>query len=77
MTGFSKSRPLPERLLIKRFPFDLAQVESAIPLHKAYDCIELTVYKAAVVADDGYAYNCAHFAVIMVNFGDGDIEPAF
>jgi hypothetical protein len=71
------NKPPCRRSLAKRFPLDLPQIESAVPLHKAYDRIELAVYEAAVVADDGYAYNSAHLAVIMVNFRDGDIESAF
>jgi len=77
LTGFSKSRSPCHQLLIKRFPVNFSQIESAITLHKAYDRIELAVYKAALVADDGYAYNSAHFAVIMANLGNGDVESVF
>ncbi len=63
--------------LRERFPLDLSEVESAIVAHKINDGVELLIYEVCVVADYWYTDYGAGLAVLMVNFRDWDIEPAF
>ena len=58
------------------FSFDCAEVEPAIVTHKIGDGFELAFDKGFVVADDGDADSGDDFAVVVVNFGNRDIESA-
>ena len=58
------------------FSFDCAEVEPAVVAHKGCDGFELAFDKGFVVTDDGDAESSDEFAVVVVNFGNGYIEPA-
>ena len=65
-----------DKLGAKCFAFDCAEVEAAVVSHKSYDGFELTLDKGVVVADDGDAEGGDDFAVVVLDFGDGDVEAA-
>ena len=54
----------------------MSEVEPAVVAHKAEDCIELLVDELSIVADHGNTQNGDTFAVLVVDFGNRDIEPA-
>ena len=54
----------------------MAEIESAIVAHKINDGVKLLVYEVGVVADYWYTDDSTGLVVLMVNFWDGDIEPA-
>jgi hypothetical protein len=58
------------------FAFDCSEVEPAIVAHKIGDGFELAFDKGFIVADDGDAESGDDFAAVVVNFGNGYIEPA-
>ncbi len=61
---------------LKRFSLDLAEIESAIVAHKINDGVKLLVYEVCVVTDYWYTDDSTGLVVLMVNFGNWDIEPA-
>ena len=63
-------------LFTEGFSFDLAEIESAVILHKVDDFVELLVYEDGFVRDYSNSDDGAGFAVIMVDFGNRDIESA-
>lgn len=60
----------------KGLAFDCAEIEPAVVAHKIGDGFELAFDKGFVVANDGDAESGDDFAVVVVNFGNGYIEPA-
>jgi hypothetical protein len=63
--------------ILESFPLDLAQVEPAIVAHKINDSVELLVDEVGIIADYRYADDGHGLVVLMVNFGNRDIESAF
>ena len=62
--------------LLKGFSFDLPEEEPPVVPHKIKNRIELFIDKAGLVADNSNTENGYALAVLMVDFGDRDIEPA-
>jgi len=60
----------------KGLSLDLAEVESAVSLHKINDSVKLLVYETSFVADHCNGDDRRCFTVLMLNFRSGDIEPA-
>ncbi len=58
------------------FAFDIAKIEPAVVAHKAGDGFELTFNKGFVVARDCDSENGDFLAVVVVDFGNGYVEPA-
>jgi len=58
------------------FTLDCAEVEPAVVTHKSRDGFELAFDKRIVVADDGDTDGGDKLAVVVVNFGNRDIESA-
>ena len=58
------------------FSFDVEQVEPAVVTHKIGDGFKLAFDKGFVVADDGDAERGDFLAVVVVNLGNGYVEPA-
>jgi len=65
------------RLAPECFSVDLSEVESAVPLHKINDSIELLVYETSFVRDQRYPDDCTPLLVLMVDLRNGDVKPAF
>lgn len=55
----------------------MAQIEPAVVTHKVNDGVELLVYKVRIVADYRYTDDGKGLIVLVVNFGNRDIESAF
>jgi hypothetical protein len=62
--------------LRKGFPLNLTEVESAVPLHKINDGVELPVYETSLIRDQCYPDDSKCLFILMVDFRDGDIESA-
>ena len=58
------------------FPLDAGQIEPAVVSHKVGDGFEPAFDERLVVADDCDAERGDLLAVVMVDFGDGHVEPA-
>jgi hypothetical protein len=58
------------------FTFDCAEVEPAVVAHKIGNGFELAFDKRFVVADDSDTESSDEFAVVVVNFGNRNIESA-
>ena len=58
------------------FAFDVIEIESAVVSHKVGDGFELAFDETFIVADNGDAESGDFLTVVMVNFGNGGVEPA-
>ena len=58
------------------FAFDVSEVESAVIPHKIEHRIERLLDEAGLIANNCYPDHCNALAVLMVDFGYRDIEPA-
>ena len=58
------------------FSFDFSEVESSVIVHEVNDGVELTVYERRFVGDYHYRHNGRGLVVVMIDFSDGDVEPA-
>jgi len=60
----------------ENFAFDCSEVEPAVVTHKSCDGLKLAFDKGLVIGDDGDADGGDKFAVVVVNFGNRDVESA-
>ena len=54
----------------------MSEEESPVVAHKTEDRIELLIDKLSIVADNCNPDDSDGFAVLIIDFGDRDIEPA-
>ncbi len=66
-----------EKTFSKGLAFNGAERETAVTAHKVDDFIELLVDKTSVVRDQGYCDYRAGPGVVVVHFGNRDVEPVF
>ncbi len=59
------------------FTFDGAECESAVVANEVNDFIELLIDETRVVRDDGHSDDGTGLYIIVVHFGDRDVEAAF
>jgi hypothetical protein len=64
------------KLNAESFPLDCSEVEPAVVTHKGCDGFELALDKGIIIADHGDADGGDKLAVVVVNFGNGYVEPA-
>ena len=55
----------------------MSEIKSAVSLHKINNGIELPVDETAVIGHCCYCKAGTGFIVLMVNLGNGNIEPVF
>ena len=62
--------------VLELLAFDSTQIKTPVSVHKLYDGIELLIEKTGIVRDNRDCDNRADFAVLMIDLGNRDVEPA-
>jgi hypothetical protein len=69
-------RDRPKENSLEGFAFNRAECETAVTAHKVDDFIKLPIDETCIVRDDGHCDDRTGLNIVVVHFGNRDIEPA-